>query len=83
MEALTLWSCLILLEVNIQKHPAWSWSMEYANNTYFKVLYPTLTDYDIWYYIYELLTVNSHLFLFLCKQLEYIIKNLSHKSEKV
>ncbi|VAH46511.1 unnamed protein product [Triticum turgidum subsp. durum] len=28
---------------------------EYINNTDFKVLYPTLTDYDIRYYIYELL----------------------------
>lgn len=34
---------------------------EYVNNTDFKVLYPTLTDYDIRYYIYELLKVNSHL----------------------
>jgi len=28
---------------------------EYVNNTDFKILYPTLTDYDIRYYIYELL----------------------------
>lgn len=28
---------------------------EYVNNTDFKVLYPTLTDYDIRYYILELL----------------------------
>ncbi|KAH9663890.1 Casein kinase II subunit alpha-1 [Citrus sinensis] len=28
---------------------------EYVNSTDFKVLYPTLTDYDIRYYIYELL----------------------------
>jgi casein kinase II subunit alpha len=28
---------------------------EYVNNTDFKVLYPTLTDYDIRYYIFELL----------------------------
>ncbi|CAN0863746.1 Casein kinase II subunit alpha-4, chloroplastic [Linum grandiflorum] len=28
---------------------------EYVNNTDFKVLYPTLQDYDIRYYIYELL----------------------------
>ncbi|KAL2649781.1 hypothetical protein R1flu_017909 [Riccia fluitans] len=28
---------------------------EYVNNTEFKILYPTLTDYDIRYYIYELL----------------------------
>ncbi|URE01126.1 Casein kinase II [Musa troglodytarum] len=34
---------------------------EYVNNTDFKVLYPTLTDYDIRYYIYELLkTCRSH-----------------------
>ncbi len=32
---------------------------EYVNNTDFKVLYPTLTDYDIRYYIYELLKVGS------------------------
>ena len=28
---------------------------EYVNNTDFKVLYPTLSDYDIRYYIFELL----------------------------
>jgi casein kinase II subunit alpha len=28
---------------------------EYINNVDFKVLYPTLTDYDIRYYMYELL----------------------------
>ena len=28
---------------------------EYINNTDFKVLYPTLTDYDIRYYLFELL----------------------------
>jgi len=28
---------------------------EYVNNTDFKVLYPTLTDFDLRYYIYELL----------------------------
>jgi casein kinase II subunit alpha len=32
---------------------------EYVNNTDFKVLYPTLTDYDIRYYIYELLKVST------------------------
>lgn len=31
---------------------------EYVNNTDFKVLYPTLSDYDIRYYIYELLKVT-------------------------
>lgn len=30
---------------------------ECINNTDFKILYPTLTDYDIRYYIYELLKV--------------------------
>ena len=28
---------------------------EYVNNTDFKILYPTLNDYDIRYYIFELL----------------------------
>ena len=28
---------------------------EYINNTDFKVLYPTLSDFDIRYYLYELL----------------------------
>jgi casein kinase II subunit alpha len=37
---------------------------EYVNNTDFKVLYPTLTDYDIRYYIYELLKVQNFSFLF-------------------
>ncbi|KAE8671462.1 Casein kinase II subunit alpha [Hibiscus syriacus] len=31
---------------------------EYVNNTDFKVLYPTLTDYDMRYYIYELLKAS-------------------------
>ena len=31
---------------------------EYVNNTDFKVLYPTLSDYDIRYYIYELRRVG-------------------------
>lgn len=31
---------------------------EYVNSTDFKILYPTLTDYDIRYYIYELLKVQ-------------------------
>lgn len=30
---------------------------EHVNNTDFKVLYPTLVDYDIRYYIFELLKV--------------------------
>lgn len=37
---------------------------EFVNSTDFKVLYPTLTDYDIRYYIYELLKV------FLCELIE-------------
>ena len=32
---------------------------EHVNNTDFKVLYPTLVDYDIRYYILELLKVGS------------------------
>jgi casein kinase II subunit alpha len=32
---------------------------EYVNNIDFKVLYPTLNDYDIRYYIYELLKVQA------------------------
>lgn len=31
---------------------------EHVNNTDFKVLYPTLSDYDIRYYIFELLKVS-------------------------
>jgi casein kinase II subunit alpha len=31
---------------------------EHVNNTDFKVLYPTLTDFDVRYYIYELLKVR-------------------------
>lgn len=41
---------------------------EYVNNTDFKVLYPTLSDYDIRYYIYELLKASSllaHFILFI------------------
>jgi serine/threonine protein kinase len=36
---------------------------EYVNNTDFKQLYPTLTDYDIRYYIYELLKVSIFPFI--------------------
>lgn len=32
---------------------------EYVNNTDFKVLYPTLVDYDIRYYMFELLKVRA------------------------
>jgi casein kinase II subunit alpha len=35
---------------------------EYIDNVDFKVLYPTLTDYDVRYYMFELLKVNSLLF---------------------
>ncbi|KAH1202476.1 Casein kinase II subunit alpha-4, chloroplastic [Glycine max] len=35
---------------------------EYVNNTDFKVLYPTLSDYDIRYYIFELLKASSILY---------------------
>ena len=31
---------------------------EHVNNIDFKVLYPTLADFDIRYYIYELLKVS-------------------------
>lgn len=37
---------------------------EYVNNTDFKVLYPTLSDFDIRYYIYELLKASVNFFLF-------------------
>ena len=32
---------------------------EYVNNTDFKVLYPTLSDFDIRFYLYELLLVRA------------------------
>jgi casein kinase II subunit alpha len=35
---------------------------EYINNTDFKVLYPTLTDFDIRYYIYELFRIPDLLY---------------------
>lgn len=35
---------------------------EFVNNTDFKVLYPTLSDYDIRYYIYELLKASMSSF---------------------
>lgn len=31
---------------------------EFVNNTDFKVLYPTLSDFDVRYYIYELLKAS-------------------------
>lgn len=50
---------------------------EHVNNTDFKVLYPTLSDFDIRYYIYELLKA-SRLFILiyrlrmLCKMISLI-----------
>ncbi|KAM7510470.1 hypothetical protein LguiB_009345 [Lonicera macranthoides] len=38
---------------------------EYVNNTDFKVLYPTLSDFDIRYYIYELLKASSSVYFYL------------------
>lgn len=43
---------------------------EYVNNTDFKVLYPTLSDFDIRYYTYELLKA-SHLFLLFSPVADY------------
>lgn len=40
---------------------------EYVNNTDFKVLYPTLSDYDIRYYIFELLKASSILYCLIMK----------------
>jgi len=41
---------------------------ECVNNIDFKVLYPTLSDYDIRYYIYELLKVSFYAFFFIKEQ---------------
>ncbi|XP_020242839.1 casein kinase II subunit alpha-like [Asparagus officinalis] len=41
--------------VRDQQSKTFSLIFEFVNNTEFKVLYPTLTDYDVRYYIYELL----------------------------
>ena len=51
---------------------------EYVNNTDFKILYPTLTDLDIRYYMYELLKVLSWLFSNMNIQLEkaYYFKDI-------
>lgn len=46
---------------------------EYVNSTDFKVLYPTLTDYDIRYYIYELLKVIYALNLLKIAYLLYLL----------
>ncbi|KAG8474697.1 hypothetical protein CXB51_031202 [Gossypium anomalum] len=51
-----------LLDIVRDQHPKTpSLVFEYVNNTDFKVLYPILTDYDIRYYIYELLRVKLRL----------------------
>lgn len=50
---------------------------EYVNNTDFKVLYPTLSDFDIRYYIFELLKAThliSYHFLSLKNEALNIIK---------
>lgn len=51
---------------------------EYVNSTDFKVLYPTLTDYDIRYYIYELLKVietTSYILVWLCGEKHQVCIN--------
>lgn len=51
---------------------------EHVNNTDFKQLYQTLTDYDIRYYLYELLKVSkysaAHFFPLGCHQ--HTFKNI-------
>lgn len=44
---------------------------EYVNSTDFKLLYPTLTDYDIRYYIFELLKVKKQFLVY--KLLHYLV----------
>lgn len=44
---------------------------EYVNNTDFKVLYPTLSDFDVRYYIYELLKA-SFLLMWIFKASQYM-----------
>ncbi|KAG8497445.1 hypothetical protein CXB51_008765 [Gossypium anomalum] len=46
---------------------------EYVNNTDFKVLYPTLSDCDVRYYIYELLKAMSLSFAMDSKTQEYLL----------
>lgn len=41
---------------------------EYVHNVDFKVLYPRFTDFDVRFYMYELLKVRGHV-LGLCKRL--------------
>lgn len=48
----------LLNTVRDQHSKAPSLIFEYVNSMDFKVLYSTLTDYDIRYYIYELLEVR-------------------------
>lgn len=45
---------------------------EYVNNTDFKILYPKFTDYDIRYYMFELLKV----------WLELVIRGKEKKKKK-
>ena len=49
---------------------------EHVNNTDFKQLYQTLTDYDIRYYLYELLKVKKIIFSDVCLLLFMIFLNL-------
>lgn len=44
---------------------------EYVNNTDFKVLYPTLSDYEIRYYIYELLKASFMLYCLIIKNMNF------------
>jgi serine/threonine protein kinase len=44
---------------------------EYVNNTDFKVLYQTFVDYDIRFYIYELLKVSSDWLIVLASLIVY------------
>jgi serine/threonine protein kinase len=49
---------------------------EHVNNTDFKVLYPTLSDYDIRYYIYELLKVSLLFSFYFVQNFPFIIWGL-------
>lgn len=46
---------------------------EYVNNTDFKVLYPTLSDFDIRYYIYEVLKASYRF----CLDLHFLISTFN------
>ena len=50
---------------------------EHVNNTDFKVLYPTLSDYDIRYYIYELLKVSLLFSFYFVQNFPFIIWGLA------